>query len=130
MNKLKNKIKNFCDIDRFMVILFDVIKIQNNLVCSRHTGDLIDFVNLGDVDLNYATLQETNAIASHVLNSLLRSVVTPFKFSLAEVPIKMPQPVNYSHCSKKLRHSAQCKLLLLLVMGHQLIVNFSTYTLD
>ena len=111
-----------------MVILFDVIKIQDNLVCSRHTGDLKDFVNLGDVDLNYATLQETNAIASHVLNSLLRSVVTPFKFSLGEVPTKMPQPVNYSHCSKKLRHCGQCKLLLLLVMGHQLIVNFSAYT--
>ena len=38
-----------------------------NLVWSIHTSDLIDFVGLGNVDLNYATLQETNAIASHVL---------------------------------------------------------------
>ena len=54
-----------------MVILFDEMKIQENLVWSKHTGDLIGFVDLGDVNLNYATLQETNAIASHVLVFLL-----------------------------------------------------------
>ena len=83
INELKNKIKDFSDIERFMVILFDEMKIQENLVWSKHTGDLIGFVDLGDVNLNYATLQETNAIASHVLVFLLRSVVNLFKFSLA-----------------------------------------------
>ena len=51
---------------------------------SKQTGVLTGFVDLGDVNLNYATLQETNAIASHVLAFLLRSVVNPFKFSLAK----------------------------------------------
>ena len=54
----------------------------------KYTGDLIGFVDLGDVNLNYATLQETNAIASHVLVFLLRSVVNPFKFSLANSATK------------------------------------------
>ena len=49
---------------------------------------MISFVDLGDVNLNYATLQETNAIASHVLVFLLRSVVNPFKFSLANFATK------------------------------------------
>ena len=88
INELKNKIKHFSDIERFMVILFDEMKIQENLVWSKHTGDLIGFVDLGDVNLNYATLQETNAIASHVLVFLLRSVVNPFKFSLANFATK------------------------------------------
>ena len=61
------KIKDFSDIERFMVILSDEMKIQENLVCSEHTGDLIGFVDLDDMNLNYATLQETNAIASYVL---------------------------------------------------------------
>ena len=117
-----------------MVILFDEMKIQENLVWSQHTGDLIDFVDLGDVNFNYATLQETNAIASQVLVFLLRSVVNPFKFSLANFAAKMPQPVKYSHCSGRLsqfvKHNVPLKLLLLLVMGHLLIVNFSEYTLD
>ena len=42
------------------------MKIQENLVWSKHTGELIGFVNLGDVDLNYATLDKTNTLASHV----------------------------------------------------------------
>ena len=50
-----------------MVTLFNKVKIQENLVWSKQTSDLIGFVDLGNVDLNYVTLQETNAIASHVL---------------------------------------------------------------
>ena len=34
INELKNKIKNFSDIERFILILFDEIKIQENLVIS------------------------------------------------------------------------------------------------
>ena len=88
INELKNKIKYFSDIERFMVILFDEMKTQENLVWSKHTGYLIGFVDLGDVNLNYATLQETNGIASHVLVFLLRSVVNPFKFGLANFATK------------------------------------------
>ena len=65
INELKNKIKDLSYIKRFMVILFDEMKIQENLVWARRTGDLIGFVDLGDVNLNYATLQEANAITSH-----------------------------------------------------------------
>ena len=32
INELKNKIKDFSDSERFMVVLFDEIKIQENLV--------------------------------------------------------------------------------------------------
>ena len=80
---LKNKIKDFSDIECFMVIFFDEMKIQENLVWSKYTGDLVGFVDLGDMNLNYATLQEANEIASHVLVFLFWSVVKPFKFCLA-----------------------------------------------
>ena len=65
INELKNKIKDLSYIKRFMVILFDEMKIQENLVWARRTGDLIGLVDLGDVNLNYATLHEANAITSH-----------------------------------------------------------------
>ena len=45
---------------------FDEMKTQENLVWFKQTGDLIGFVDLGDVNLNYETLQEINVIASHV----------------------------------------------------------------
>ena len=88
IHELENKIKDFSDIEHFVVILFDEMKIQENLVWSKHTGDLIDFADLGNVNLNYTTPKETNAIASHVLVFLLRNVVNPFKFSLANFETK------------------------------------------
>ena len=124
INELKNKIKYFSDIEHFTVILFDEMKIQENLVWSKHIGDLIGFVDLGDMNLNYATFQETNAIASHALSNLVWQILQ----------LKMPQPVKYSHCSGRLsqfvKHNVLLKLLLLLVMEHLLIVNFSECTLD
>ena len=61
----------------------DEMKIQEKLVWDKHTGDLICFVDLGDTELNYATLQKTDQIASHVFVFLVRSIVNPMKFSLA-----------------------------------------------
>ena len=66
-----------------MVILFDEMKIQESLVWLKHTGKLIGFVNLGDANLNYATLDKTNTIVSHDLVFLIRSIVNPFKLTLA-----------------------------------------------
>ena len=35
------------------------MKIQYSLVWDKHSGDLIGYVDLGDVEVNYATLQNT-----------------------------------------------------------------------
>ena len=61
----------------------DEIEIQEDLVWDKHTGDLIGYVNLGDSQLNFATLKKSDDIASHVLVFLLRSIVNPLKFTLA-----------------------------------------------
>ena len=44
---------------------------------------LIGYVDLGDVEVNYATLENTEEIASHVLPFLIRGIINPFKFLLA-----------------------------------------------
>ena len=49
----------------------------------KHTNELISFVDLGDHELNYATLKKSDEIASHVLVFLVRSIVNPLKCSLA-----------------------------------------------
>ena len=83
VNELLEKVKHFSDNEKFFVMLMDEMKIQENLVWDKHTGDLIGYVDFGDAELNYATLQKSADIATHVLVFLLRSVVNPFKFSLA-----------------------------------------------
>ena len=43
-------------VEKYAILLMDEMKIQKNLVWDKHTGDLIGFVDLGDTELNYATL--------------------------------------------------------------------------
>ena len=58
------------------------MKIQCGLVWDKHSGDLIGYVDLGDMEVNYATLENTEEISSHVLPFLIRGIINPFKFSL------------------------------------------------
>ena len=81
--ELNEKVKYFTNIEKYVVLLLDEMKIQENLVWDKHTGELIGYVDLGDTELNYASLQKVDEIATHVLSFLIRSIVNPFKFSLA-----------------------------------------------
>ena len=61
----------------------DEMKIQGNLVWDKENGELVGYVDLGDIDVNYVTLPKVTTVASHVLVFLIRSFVNPFKFSLS-----------------------------------------------
>ena len=49
----------------------------------KYTGELIGFVDLGDINTNFATLKDVKEIATHVLVFLVKSVVNPMSFSFA-----------------------------------------------
>ena len=59
------------------------MKIQEDLVWDKHTGELIGFVDIGDIETNYATLKDVQELASHVLGFLEKSVVNPLSYSFA-----------------------------------------------
>ena len=61
----------------------DEMKIQSNPIWDKHTGELIGYVDFGDTELNYASREKTDNIATHILAFLIRNTVNPFKFSLA-----------------------------------------------
>ena len=81
--ELRDKVKDFSDSERFVIILSDEMKTQQNLVLDKHSGELIGFVDLGDTELNYSTLERVDQVATLVLVFLVRSIVNPFKFSMA-----------------------------------------------
>lgn len=83
LKELSKLVENFSDQERFVTILIDEMKVQEDLVWDKHTGDLIGYVDLGDKELNCATLQNTESIASHILVFLARSVINPLKFAFA-----------------------------------------------
>ena len=64
-------------------MLFDEMKIQENLVWDKHSGELIRFVDLRDITINYATLENVQKLATHVLVFLVKSVVNPLSYSFA-----------------------------------------------
>ena len=87
IKELKEKTKDFSEHERFMVLCFDEMKVEENLVWDKHNGELIGFVDLGDSNLHEAT-GTGDEIASHILVFLVRGVVNPIKFSLATFATK------------------------------------------
>ena len=74
----------YFDIQRYIVLLFDEMKLKSNLVFDKHTGELIGFLDLGDPDTNYANLDtEKDVLASHALVFYLRGLATNLKYAFA-----------------------------------------------
>ena len=80
---LKQETDNYFDVQRYVVLLFDEMKVMANLVLDKTTGELIGFTDLGDPDLNFGTLEVPDMIATHALAFLVRGVCTELKFGLA-----------------------------------------------
>ena len=82
-NDLGNKTASFSEIERYVTILLDEMKIKENLVWDKHSGELIGFVHLGDIYTNYATLKSVQKLPSHVLGFLVIRFVNSLSYSFA-----------------------------------------------
>ena len=69
--------------ERFVTILIDEMKMQEDLIWDKYTGELIGSVDLGDGDVNAATLDKPNELATHVLVFMVKSIVNTLSISLA-----------------------------------------------
>lgn len=83
MQELKDQTNSYFDVQRYVVLLFDEMKVMSNLVLDKMTGELIGFTDLGDPTLNYGILEKADEIATHALAFLVRGVCTALKFCLA-----------------------------------------------
>lgn len=77
------KTADFSDEEKHVVLILDEMKIQENLVRDKHSGELIEYVDLGDEELNHATLEKVESVTTHLLIFMLRGIVNPIKLSLA-----------------------------------------------
>ena len=80
---LQRRTGDFLPHERYVIVLFDEMKVQEDLVWDKNTNELIGFVDLGDADLNEAILDNPRALASHILVFMVKSVVNPLTYSLA-----------------------------------------------
>lgn len=81
IKSLISRTKGFLDKDRWIVVMFDEMKIKCNLVFDKHSGRLIGFVDLGDPDINYSTFDKIEP-ATHVLAFYVRGIITKLQFML------------------------------------------------
>ena len=90
---MKEQTESYFDMERYIALLFDEMKIKSNLVFDRVTGELIGFTDLGDPSLNYGTIEE-ESIASHILVFLLRGLCTNLKFPFATKNVTSHQTMS------------------------------------
>ena len=53
VEELTSKVKDFQLKEKFVILLLDEMKIQEDLVWDKNTGELIGYVDLGDPELTY-----------------------------------------------------------------------------
>lgn len=78
-------VKDFKAYQRYVVISFDEVKIQSNLVYDKSSEELIGFVDLGDSTLNMGSFNDLNDIASYCLVFYVRGVASKLKFALGYI---------------------------------------------
>ena len=83
IDELVGLTKSYSNTQRYIVLLFDEMKIPSNLVFDKNTGQLIGFTDLGDSTINYATFEKQDELASHVLAFFIRGLTTNLKFSFS-----------------------------------------------
>ena len=67
---------------RNVVLSFDEMKIQENLVYDKYTGNLVGYVDLGDPSINYSSFENPDELASHVMVFYIRGLACDLKFEL------------------------------------------------
>ena len=62
------------------------------------TSDLIGFVDLGDIELNYSTLNDVSELASYLLVFMIKSFANPLSYSLATLQLQVLRPDSFTRC--------------------------------
>ena len=70
------------DVQRYVALSFDEMKIQSNLVFDKNTSELFGFVDLGEDDVNIAAFDDPTTLASHILAFMVRGIASDLKYIL------------------------------------------------
>ena len=67
---------------KFVVLSFDQMKIQQNLVFDKYSGELIGYVDLGDPEKNFSTFSNEDDLATYVMVYYVLGLASDLKFAL------------------------------------------------
>ena len=75
--------KDFSNLQRYICLAFDEMKIQSNLVYNKYSGEIIGYLDLGDPDIDYTTFVKDDELETHALVYYVRGIATDLKFCLS-----------------------------------------------
>lgn len=82
IKRLMSQTSQYFDIQRYIVVAFDKMKIQSKLVFDKQSNELIGFVDLGEEELNVSSFGSTK-LATHALVFFVPGAATELKYALA-----------------------------------------------
>ena len=80
---LTKRTEKFSPSERFVSVVIDEMKVQEDLVWDRSRGKLTGFLDLGDSAINDSTLSDETKLATHVMVFLVKSIKNPLSYSFA-----------------------------------------------
>ena len=103
LEDLVDKIQAGSTTESYCVLVLDEMKIKEYLVYNKHTGNLVGYVNLGNVENQLLLLEEnkkvTNYVATHMLTFMIRGISTSLNYPLAHfATTKFICRAAVSHC--------------------------------
>ena len=82
--------------EKFMVLLLDEMHVKEDLVYDKHTGELIGFTNLGDINFHLLALERSSSIdsskppskilANSMMTFMVRGVFSHLQFPYVQFP--------------------------------------------
>jgi hypothetical protein len=80
IERLRNQTSQYFDIQRYVIISFDEMKIQSKFVFDKHSNELNGFVDLGEEELNISS--GSSDLATHALVFFFRGAASNLKYAL------------------------------------------------
>ena len=77
--------------DRYIILIWDEMKIKEDLVFNKHTLEIVGFVNIGEINDQIEKITQNNDnrdIASHILLLMVRGIFTNLEFPYAHFSTK------------------------------------------
>lgn len=79
--------------EKLVALLFDEVKIKEDLVYNKYTGEIIGFINITDINQHLSRLEQsiintkTPKLATHMLVVMVRGVCSSIKYPYAQFPV-------------------------------------------
>ena len=98
VEQLWKDINNMEDHTKWVVLIFDEMKVKDDLVYDKHTGSMVGFIHSNDVEKELEELSETSPstksscsnkmLATNMLTFMVRSICSKFELAFGHFPTR------------------------------------------